>query len=1850
MNPESKCGCCEGIEQLTPLSTANRPGLPALGYRAGTHASFFETMKARLTNLCLGTEERCKAGKGLYPLAGLTTRESSDPSIALLDAAATVGDVLTFYQERTANEGYLRTATQRRSIVELARLVGYKPRPGVAASVRLAFLLEDDSGEIIIPKGTGAKSIPGQDESPQTFETFEDLKARPEWNELKPRLTRPTKITIENSRNISALFFEGTSTNLSVNDNLVLVIGDARTPVLRKVRTVEPDFDNERTRVGLQPDLLASERFVKKVEDEILNFLREIRFAEAPVLAGQIYGELQQFVVAELKSGEKLVDIEKDVHDYISSPTGLAERQVWCAELSIEGFAELAGTDKPLSNLSADLTKTLTDLADTLGARCGETVSLNGTIQAESDVLGAKLNDFRTNDLSSPPAGSGARDEAREKATEISHELQQSAARLESDEPFVLTTARAPLEYGLGEGARAVDKALYLSRPDGTDPADAYSVEVRIAANYVVGEDQLRFTDVAPVSHTQPSDDVLVLNAGASATLAQFQEALRTVTYENTNASGTTVRRTITFSLIKSAAVVATNARVIEIDGDDSGHSLKTTFAPLRYSVGGGESPIDDGLEIDNAVSGTSDQFRADIKIAKNFTDSEDELRFTNTSKIEHAPFNPVDGTISVNVVPGETVSAHEFRDVLRNNLTYCNTNNASSPLSRTIVISFSDGSYTAMASRDVDIGTSALTELKSATLALKKLIDDKSATFGKSGPPTIPAFYRTDSDSLDASIEAFQQNAFAPAIESEVTNLLSDLVTNLGMAATLIEKADVVDSTALALDGQKAAAAGKEVLVDRIAEVGNLLVNGIATEIRKDVADNSQNLKGTYEIAVAPILSDLGGPATPPGAEFGRFLDEIDLITSELPTTDDGLTLQDRAQLVQNVVVKLNAMAGTSENARLGFEELSEDIKTLRVQLWRFSAEVRDEFRKRVLREVERGLLLFSGISPVEDRLQPLKNTLTTVLSLGEDPPTDPGKSFGDPLHDYVETCQAELNRNVPNSLADVLEDQSISLGNLATVLRSLIRELEVAVGQVATAIEAESAPQDRVVTPDIIGLLNQFAQLGDDASGRSRLLHDFRQTFSSNSDTILQLLKTLKPELRNVLYEVWRSLAVELGGPRPEVHALRKRANLFGYNAPKELQDLTEVIVALQNRIGAGVPGPLTTAQLNQLKENIQNSLNNLKSTASFEEPAILTDGTNDFPEEDERLFLDAVYDGMLPESYVAIQTPADDAPRPFTVRELASHPRTAYGISTQTTDTRLTESWWSPGTKDQFDVIRGTVVYAESQELKLAEEPIEEDVPLDASNTIELGALYDGFDAPRKMIVGGERTDIPSASGVIGQELIEVIGVEQTIDLQRAGDTIHTRLVLAEPLRHSYKRDTLSIHGNVVVATHGETQREVLGSGNASQTFQKFRLANSPLTFLAAPTPSGAADTLTVRVNDVEWNQCDGFAGRKPKDRVYVTDTDSEQHTTVLFGDGEYGARLPTGAENVTAEYRTGIGKAGNVRAGQISQLATQPLGVKGVINPLRASGGGNPETPDQARDSAPLPVMALDRLVSVQDYADFARTFAGISKASATRLTDGRRQAIHITIAGADDVPIDSDSELFENLSLALRDHGDSQHVIELETRELKLLVIDAGVKVLSGYRFEKVEKEIRTALLREFSFERRALGQDITSSEVISVFQSIAGVEFVDIEKLDAVEESITPAELSGLACRITRNPRVTVRGARTRETFRRRINIECTLGQFIDAYAISPVVDPDNSANDKSALKVLQELNPGVLDGIVDDDINTTFRELVESAKLNLHDAEILTVKSPEESGIFPAQLAYLSPDVPDTLILSEIR
>jgi predicted phage baseplate assembly protein len=362
-----------------------------------------------------------------------------------------------------------------------------------------------------------------------------------------------------------------------------------------------------------------------------------------------------------------------------------------------------------------------------------------------------------------------------------------------------------------------------------------------------------------------------------------------------------------------------------------------------------------------------------------------------------------------------------------------------------------------------------------------------------------------------------------------------------------------------------------------------------------------------------------------------------------------------------------------------------------------------------------------------------------------------------------------------------------------------------------------------------------------------------------------------------------------------------------------------------------------------------------------------------------------------------------------------------------------------------------------------------------------------------------------------------------------LANGSDTLHTTLVLANKLAYEYDSSTVTIYGNVAKATHGQTQGEVVGDGNASEALQQFPLHQAPLTYLPVPMPSGAASTLVMRVNEIEWEEADNLFVLGPSDREYITQTDDAGNTTAITGNGEHGLRVPTGTANVKAVYRSGTGQVGNVDALQISQLATQPLGVKSVINPLAAAGGADGDTRDQARRNIPIGLTALDRLVAVQDYADFARRFAGIGKASSRRLTDGRKLVVHLTIAGKDDISIDRTTDLFQALVQALLQAGDPNQPVQIDLRRLRVLVITAGVKIQPAYTWELVAAGLRSTLLDLYSFDNRDLGQTAFLSEAVSAMQAVAGVQYVNMQVFDSVSDSVTAAQLATLANTLTLN-------------------------------------------------------------------------------------------------------------------------
>ncbi len=329
--------------------------------------------------------------------------------------------------------------------------------------------------------------------------------------------------------------------------------------------------------------------------------------------------------------------------------------------------------------------------------------------------------------------------------------------------------------------------------------------------------------------------------------------------------------------------------------------------------------------------------------------------------------------------------------------------------------------------------------------------------------------------------------------------------------------------------------------------------------------------------------------------------------------------------------------------------------------------------------------------------------------------------------------------------------------------------------------------------------------------------------------------------------------------------------------------------------------------------------------------------------------------------------------------------------------------------------------------------------------------------------------------------------------------------TQITLASALQDTYVWNTVTINANVAPATHGASKSQILGSGDGTQAFQRFALNQLPVTYVSANTPTTTASTLAVRVNGALWTEVPYFSGSLPTDRVFVTNLDTNGNRYVQFGDGVQGARLPTGQNNVVATYRQGLGSAGNVAPNQLSTLLTRPLGLRSVLNPLAANGGGDSQTLADARSSAPITVRALGRIVSLDDFADFTSATAAVAKASAVWAWDGARQVVCITVAGPGGVALVPGSQAYKNLLAAIMAAGDGTVPVMLASYTPRTFTVGATLTIDPALDPDAVTAAAKQALQAAFAFGVRAFMQPVYQSEIVAVLQAVTGVVSLTID-------------------------------------------------------------------------------------------------------------------------------------------------
>ena len=359
----------------------------------------------------------------------------------------------------------------------------------------------------------------------------------------------------------------------------------------------------------------------------------------------------------------------------------------------------------------------------------------------------------------------------------------------------------------------------------------------------------------------------------------------------------------------------------------------------------------------------------------------------------------------------------------------------------------------------------------------------------------------------------------------------------------------------------------------------------------------------------------------------------------------------------------------------------------------------------------------------------------------------------------------------------------------------------------------------------------------------------------------------------------------------------------------------------------------------------------------------------------------------------------------------------------------------------------------------------------------------------------------------------------------------------LTLSESVQYGdYPNDepTVKVFGNLADADEGRTQPEVsIGSGDATQVFQNFKLPKVPLTYHIVPenTPSETPE-IVIYVDGREWKQVDSFFGRDRNEQVYIVREDADGASWVQFGDSKTGSRLTTGVNNVTAIYRLGDGAYGPLKQDTKVQASTKLKNLDKIGMPTDATGGAEPEDGENARNAAPGKVQSLGRIVSLKDFESEAAAIPGVASASAAWDLVDNVPSVVVTVLmetgrGTEITAVRKTLNAYNNERGAARHsvsvvQGKRQYVtarVEYALRPTyRADIVGPAIRLALGVNYGKATRyEDQTGL---FSLRLRRFGVREYASTIEGWVQNVEGVLWTRVVAFQELLPPTDPVELA----------------------------------------------------------------------------------------------------------------------------------
>jgi hypothetical protein len=289
------------------------------------------------------------------------------------------------------------------------------------------------------------------------------------------------------------------------------------------------------------------------------------------------------------------------------------------------------------------------------------------------------------------------------------------------------------------------------------------------------------------------------------------------------------------------------------------------------------------------------------------------------------------------------------------------------------------------------------------------------------------------------------------------------------------------------------------------------------------------------------------------------------------------------------------------------------------------------------------------------------------------------------------------------------------------------------------------------------------------------------------------------------------------------------------------------------------------------------------------------------------------------------------------------------------------------------------------------------------------------------------------------------------------------------------------------------------ESVGTSDGTKN-QLFALAN---TGVFTNTTTGY---ISVLVGSVAYTYVQYIVDSNATDRVFTTVTEGDGTTYIKFGDASNGVIPPSGsAVTVTYRYTTTTPSLGNLGANGISAISTTANIT--ISSSTTMTGGTDSESTDSIRVSAPKSIRALNRAVSLDDYASVAIQKSGVAKAIAIA---SAYSSISLYVAGANGTTF-STTEL-ASIKSYFSDKIPPGTTVTVNNYTSAYPYLIVTVNVLPQYNAATVKSNVQAALASLFAFDNVTFNDVITEGDIFSACKAVDGVNYItitDFEKLGA---------------------------------------------------------------------------------------------------------------------------------------------